>query len=337
MAKSSNQKLKILYIMKLFLEETDDRHYITMQDILDYLAANDINAERKSIYDDIELLKLYGLDIEKIQEKRNFFYYLASRKFEEAELKLLVDSVQASKFITEKKSRELIGKLESLLSRYDAVKLQRHVYVASRTKTMNENIYYNVDAINDAINRDVMIDFGYYEWNTRKKFVKRPNGDKRDISPWLLMWDDENYYLIGYDGADKGIKHYRVDKMRDITLTDNRRLGKMAYSRINPASYSKNVFGMYGGEEESVTLEFNNSLAGVVIDRFGKDIMIIPKDKDTFTIHVNVQVSNIFLSWIIGLGDGVRVVEPESVRKRLLEIGWNICKKYESGMEDGQC
>lgn len=328
MAKSSNQKLKLLYLMQLFMEQTDEFHYITMPEIIEYLSNFGIKAERKSIYDDIELLKVYGLDIMTSQEKKNYYYYLASREFEMAELKLLVDSVQASKFITEKKSAELIGKLEGLASRYEAGKLQRHVYVASRIKTMNESIYYNVDAINQAINDNMQIDFAYYEWSIQKKLQKRENGDKKGISPWALTWDDENYYMIAFDGRDQKIKHYRVDKMREIVITDKRRCGQEVFKRTDLASYNKKVFGMYGGREENVTIEFENSLIGVVLDRFGTEVMVIPKGEKHFTVHVQVEVSRQFLSWVIGLGNGARIIAPKSVVSQICAEGERIIEQY---------
>lgn len=328
MAKSSNQKLKLLYLMKMFLENTDESHYLTMPEIIENLAAYDIKAERKSVYDDIELLKKYGLDIVTHQENKKFYYYIASRQFELAELKMLVDVVQASKFITEKKSNELIEKLESLASKYEAGQLQRHVFVTSRIKASNENIYYNVDAINCAINHNVQIDFEYYEWTINKELKKKANGDKYGISPWTLIWDDENYYMVAYDKNDGKMKHYRVDKIRNIKLTDEMRMGKTEFGENNPATISKKVFSMYGGREENVTMEFTNNLIGVVMDRFGKDVIVIPKDDEHFTIHVQVEVSNMFLSWVIGLGDGARIVSPQNVVLQMAAEGERIIRQY---------
>lgn len=328
MAKSSNQKLKLLYLIKLFMEKTDESHYVTMPEIISYLEEQDIKAERKSIYDDVELLQQYGLDIVTLKEGKYFYYYLASRQFELAELKLLVDVVQSSKFITEKKSNELIRKLESLASRYEAGELQRNVYVKSRVKTMNENIYYNVDAISDAISKNVQIDFEYYEWTLKKTLRKKLNGDKTGISPWALVWDDENYYMVAFDQKDGVIKHYRVDKIRKIRLTDVPRLGRTEFGDANPALISKKVFNMFGGKEESVTIEFANNMIGVVMDRFGMDVMVVPKPNDTFTIHVDVEVSNMFIGWIIGLGAGAKVLSPESVVEQIKAAGERILKQY---------
>lgn len=328
MAKSSNQKLKLLYLIKLFTEKTDEAHYVTMPEIISYLEGHDIKAERKSIYDDVELLRTYGFDIVLVKEGKYFCYYLASRQFELAELKLLVDVVQSSKFITEKKSTELIGKLESLASRYQAGELQRYVYVKSRVKTMNENIYYNVDAINDAINKNVQINFEYYEWTLKKQLRKKSNGDKTGISPWALIWDDENYYMVAFDQKDGVMKHYRVDKIRKITLTDVPRLGREEFGNDNPALISKKLFGMFGGEKVNVAMEFTNNMIGVVMDRFGKDVFIVPKDDEHFTIHVDVEVSNMFIGWVIGLGEGVKVTGPEAVVERIKAAGERILQQY---------
>ena len=218
MAKSEKQKLKLLYIMQCLTEKTDAEHSVTTQEIIDYLALQGINAERKSIYTDIDLLIDYGMDIVK-NSGRSGGYTLVSRQFELAELKLLVDAVQSSKFITTKKSRDLIGKLETLCSKYEAGQLHRQVVVTNRNKTVNENIYYNVDIIYNAIAENVKIQFQYFEWDVNKEMHLRRNGKVYEVSPWLLTWDDENYYLVGYDSEADTLKHYRVDKMTDIALT----------------------------------------------------------------------------------------------------------------------
>ena len=216
MSKSSNQKLKLIYLMKILLERTDETHGITMPEIIDALAAYDISAERKSLYNDIENLRVYGLDIIGTQEDRTYSYHIGNRQFELAELKLLVDSVQSAKFITAKKSNELIKKIEGLASKYEASQLHRQVFVAGRVKTMNESIYYNVDRIHTAIAENSRITFQYFQWNVDKKMELRHDGALYDVSPWSLSWDDENYYLIAYDSSEGMIKHFRVDKMLHI-------------------------------------------------------------------------------------------------------------------------
>ena len=213
MPKSSNQKLKLIYLMKILLERTDETHSITMPEIIEALAAYDISAERKSLYNDIENLRVYGLDVIGTQEDRTYSYHIGNRQFELAELKLLVDSVQSAKFITAKKSNELIKKIEGLASKYEASQLHRQVFVTGRVKTMNESIYYNVDRIHTAIAENSRITFQYFQWNVDKKMELRHDGALYEVSPWSLSWDDENYYLIAYDGNEGIIKHFRVDKM----------------------------------------------------------------------------------------------------------------------------
>lgn len=313
MAKGMNQKLKLMRLMQIMLEQTDDVHSLTMEQILIELQRYGITAERKSIYADMEALRLYGIDI--IREKRNrtCYYHVGAREFELAELKLLVDAVQSSKFITEKKSKKLIWKLEGFLSKYDAKKLQRQVFVSGRIKTINENIYYNVDMIHEAIGSNVKIKFKYFNWDVDKNMVLRHDGDDFCISPWGLLWDDENYYLIGYDSLAGIIKHYRVDKMLELNLTGDKREGRQHFREYDMAVYTKKHFGMFDGKEERVKIEFENRFAGVVIDRFGKDVTIRKLDEEHFVVVVDVAVSEQFLGWIFALGSGARIVGPESV------------------------
>ena len=319
MAKGMNQKLKLMRLMQIMLELTDDVHSLTMEQILIELQRYGITAERKSIYTDMEALRLYGIDI--IGEKKNktYYYHVGARKFELAELKLLVDAVQSSKFITEKKSKKLIQKLEGFLSRYDAKKLQRQVFVSGRIKTMNESIYYNVDMIHEAIASNVKIKFKYYNWDVDKNMVLRHGGDDFCISPWGLLWDDENYYLIGYDSLAGIMKHYRVDKMLKLNLTGDKREGRQYFREYDMAVYTKKHFGMFDGKEERVKIEFENRFAGVVIDRFGKDVTMLKLDEAHFIVVVDVAVSEQFLGWIFALGSGARIIGPENVVERMGE------------------
>lgn len=219
MAKSSGQKLKLLYLIKMLRENTDENHPMSTPDIIKYLENQGIHAERKSIYNDMECLADFGYDVVQVQSRLGGGYYLGSREFELPELKLLVDAVQSSRFITTKKSRELIRKLEQIAGKNDAGKLQRQVYVAGRVKTENESIYYSIDAIHRAIQENKQISFVYLDWNLKKQLVPRPNGNKC-VSPWALIWREENYYLAAYDSEDRVIKHYRVDKMGQAEVTD---------------------------------------------------------------------------------------------------------------------
>lgn len=317
MARSEKQKLKILALAQIFEKYSDEENGITMSEIISKLEAEGIPAERKSVYADIQQLNDFGYEIEGSKLKGTFYYYLLNRKFELPELKLLVDAIQSSKFITEKKSEELIKKIEGLASDKQAGSLQRQVYVANRVKTDNERIYLNVDAINNAINSNLQIDFEYYEWTLEKKLALRENGKKKNISPWALMWDDENYYLVAYEKESGLIKHYRVDKIRKIDILKESRDGKKEFEKFDMAIYAKKVFNMFTGDEQNVKLEFDNSLIGVVMDRFGRDVMIIPSKDNKFIVNVNVNISNMFFGWIIGLGAGSKILGPDNVVEKL--------------------
>ena len=244
-------------------------------------------------------------------------YHLATRQFELPELKLLVDAVQGSKFITEKKSRQLIKKLESLVSVHEARQLHRQVLITGRIKAMNESIYYSVDMLHEAINLDRQIRFQYFRWNVRRQPELRHGGVWYQVSPWCLLWDDENYYLVAYDASDGQLKHYRVDKIVHLSVTDVPREGKDAFQKLDPATYTRGVFGMFGGELTRVTLEGRADMVGPLIDRFGKDITITPQENDRFTASVDVAVSRHFVGWIIALGDGIRVTGPQALLDEL--------------------
>ena len=268
------------------------------------------------------------MDIIGEQLNRTFYYHVGSRQFELAELKLLVDSIQSAKFITAKKSTELIKKIEGLASKYEASQLQRQVYVSGRIKTMNESIYYNVDKIHTAIGANSKITFQYFQWDINKQMVLRKGGGLYEVSPWALSWDDENYYLIAFDSNEDKIKHFRVDKMLNIEVTDDKREGKERFKEFDMAIYAKKTFGMFGGEEQTVKLLCENTFAGVMIDRFGKDIFMVPADDAHFTVNINVAVSKQFLSWIFALGEGVKILEPESVIQQIKEETKRLMRQY---------
>lgn len=313
MAKSAGQKLKLLYILKLLTDNTDENHPVSTADIIKYLEANGMHSERKSIYDDIEKLCDFGYDIIQVQNRLGGGYYMAGREFELAELKLLVDAVQSSRFITTKKSRKLIQKLEKLAGKYDAGKLQRQVYVAGRVKTENESIYYNIDHIHRAIQENRQIEFCYLEWDLNKHLV--PRSDKnRIVSPWALIWKEENYYLAAYEAEDGIMKHFRVDKMGQVRLLDRSREGLEQFARLDPAVYSNRTFGMFGGEEQIVTMQFPNRLIGVVLDRFGKESDIRPMTDRVFRIRSKVVVSGQFFGWLAGIGREAVIISPEEVK-----------------------
>ncbi len=315
MAKSAGQKLKLLYIVKLLTESTDENHPVSTADIIAYLEEQGIHSERKSIYDDMEKLCNFGYDIIQVQNRLGGGYYMAGREFELAELKLLVDAVQSSRFITTRKSRVLIKKLEQLAGKYDAGKLQRQVYVARRIKTENENIYYSVDSIHRAIQENRQIGFRYLDWNLKKELVPRVNGEKT-ASPWALIWREENYYLAAYDSREGIMKHYRVDKMGQVKILKEAREGMEQFAKVDLSDYTNQTFGMFGGEEQIVTLQFPNRLAGVVIDRFGREVDIRPLAGGRFCIRARVAVSGQFFGWLAGIGRDAAVVSPDAVREQ---------------------
>lgn len=315
--------------MQLLLERTDEEHAVTTQEIIDYLVLHGITAERKSIYTDVDLLIDFGMDIIKIKERPGG-YYLASRQFELAELKLLVDAVQASKFITTKKSGELIAKLETLCSKTEAKQLHRQVVVTNRNKAVNENIYYNVDVIYNAIAENVKIRFQYYEWTVNKEMKPRRDGSYYEVSPWLLSWDDENYYLIAFDDRSGEIRHYRVDKMIKISLMEAAREGRGQFEHFDVAGYSKKTFGMFAGEEETVTLCCDSNLTGVMIDRFGMDVAMREREDGRIQARVDVAVSRQFFGWVTGLGAAVKIESPEWVLRAYREYLQEILGKYSS-------
>ena len=316
MPRGANQKIKILYLMRILLERTDDAHGLTTEELIGALQNMGVDAERKTIYDDIETLRVFGMDIEQRKGKKTT-YHVISREFELPELKLLVDIVKSSKFITHKKSNEMIKKLANFASQHEAQQLKRNVVVHNRIKTMNESIYYFVDAIHEAIGKNAKITFQYFTWNEKKEKVLRHDGRLYEISPWALTWDDENYYMIGFDSHAGTIKHFRVDKMQRIQLTEQKRDGEAHFKDFDLGAYSKKTFGMYGGKEETVTLRCKNHLAAVMLDRFGQDIIFRKVDDEHFEFHIKVQTSPLFYAWVLNFGDEVKITAPLSVQEAL--------------------
>ncbi len=327
MPKSFNQKLKLIYILKYLENKSDENNPLSVKDIISYLEGKGISAERKSIYDDIETLISAGFDIVADKRGRSSGYFLASREFETAELKLLVDAVQSSKFLSVKKSMELIKKLETLTSENIAKTLSREVYVSGRVKTMVESIYYNIDAVHGAIAENKRITFNYFNFDVNKEKVLRREGKLYEISPFALIFEDEYYYMFGFDSEDKIFKNYRVDKMMKITLTDKKREGEEEFKAQNIGETAKMVFGMYRGREEKVTLRFSKTLVGAIIDRFGKDVVISKKGKDFFEIKASVMVSPQFFGWLASFGAEAEIISPIEVKEEYITHLKNIIEK----------
>lgn len=325
MARSENQKLKLLYLKELFETQSDEQHILSMQAIVDYLASHGIRAERKSIYADVACLQEYGMDIV-LQKGPGGGYFLASRPFELAELKLLVDAVQASKFLSARKSMTLISKLSALCSKPQSEQLKRQLTVRDRVKSMNESIYYSVDRIHEAIAQNRQIRFRYFDWGVDRKKHERP-GDYV-ASPYALVWEDENYYLIAHSERH-GLTHYRVDKMTKLTIVDTPRVITDEARSLDLSSYGKTVFGMFAGNPENVKLRFDNSLAGVVIDRFGKDVMLVPEEGGFFTVSAQIVLSPVFYGWLSSFGDRAELLIPQHARQEFAAQCRRTLKQYD--------
>ena len=329
MPRGSNQKFKFTYLMKIMAEKTDNEHSLTMPQILEELEKYEVSAERKSIYEDFKDMSKLGIDVIKEQRGRETFYHIAGREFELAEVKLLIDAVQSAKFITQKKSKSLISKVKNFVSEHQAKQLQRQIVINDRVKTMNESVYYNVDDIHTAINQNRKIKFKYYKWDIDKKLVERHGGSYFVVSPWALLWDDENYYMIAFDDWDNKIKHYRVDKMMYIEVGNDERSGKEEFKNFDMAKYSKATFGMYHGEKTKVCIKFANHMCGVFIDRFGKDTLFRKIDENNSELIVDINVSPQFFGWIFSLGNDVEIVSPIEVVNELREYTKKFIMKYE--------
>lgn len=330
MARSSFQKLKIVYVMDYLLKNSDEHHPVSTSQLISYLKTHGIPAERKTIYSDIDALRDYGMDIISVSEGNHHGYYVASREFELPELKLLVDSVQSSKFITHKKTMSLIQKIEGLASVHEAQLLNRQVFVKNRIKTMNESIYYNVDAIHAGIANNHKIRFHYFEYTVQKERRFRKNNAWYVISPFALTWDDENYYLVAFDSTAGIIKHFRVDKMVDIEMTDEVRDGQEAFAALDMAVYARKVFGMFSGEAVSVQLRFENHLVGAVLDRLGRDAILVPDGNDHFTVRTEVVVSPQFFAWVTGFGASAQIISPDTVVVQMREHIRSVASLYET-------
>ncbi len=320
MSKSTNQKTKLLHLCRILLLRTDEEHPLTVPQLIEELARQDIKAERKSIYDDLEALHLFGLDIQSRKGKTPG-WFVGGREFQLPEVKLLMDAVQSSRFITQKKSDALIRKLEGLASIHQAGQLQRQVYVSGRIKVMNESIYYNVDKLHAAIAGQKAISFKYFDYDIGRKKVFHHDGKRYVVSPYGLIWNSENYYLVAFDHCHQELRHYRVDKMTEIVVTSLDREGREQYPDFQLAEYGQKHFGMYGGQEVKVTLRGRRDKAGLVWDRFGQDVILVPDGAEHFTVTLPVVISPQFFGWLLGLDGSITLIGPKEAvaayRRRL--------------------
>ncbi len=306
MPKKTLQKLKLLYLRDYLRRNTDEEHPASIPTLIEYLASKGIRSERKSIYSDLLYLHEYGMEI-LYRRKPPSGYYVAERDFELSEIKFLIDAVLSSRFLTPAQSDALISKLANLSGEHKSALLRRQIVLAGRVKSLSESAFRNIDILHEAIEKNRQITFRYFDWGVDNKKHFRKNN--YFASPYALLWDDENYYLVAH-GERHGLTHYRVDKMEDIFLTELPRTVTEETKNFDPSVYSKEVFGMYRGRRCSVKLRFENALAGVVIDRFGRDLMLVPDGEDHFTFTVQISVSPNFLGWLAGFGGRATIVHP---------------------------
>ena len=320
--RSSDQRTKLLHILEYLLENTDENHFVKNADIQKYLSNRGIGADQRTVVSDIKTLQDYGYEVE--YDYREKAYHIISRDFELYQLQLLIDSVQSSKFIPQKEAKELSSKIKKLASRNDRILLERRNYVANRVRSLNDSVFYHIDDIHSAIADGWKLSFHYFTYDLQKK--KRYFKEHYIVSPYALIWSDDNYYLLAYHAGT--MKHFRVDKMDDIKIVKERREGVEAFKALKLSERSLKVFSMYGGTEETITLRFSNHLIGVVLDRFGRDIRISPDDDRHFKITVKVEVSPQFYGWLCGLGTGVRIIHPDEVAQKMGEYVRSIAKMY---------
>lgn len=328
MTKGPNQKLKMLYLKDIFEKETDDDHCLSLSEIMEKLNERGVNADRKTLYADFDELQRYGLDIIQSGIGRGCVYYLGNREFELPELKMLVDSVQAARFIPEKKSRDLIDKLGNLVSKKQAESLKRQVVLTGRVKADIKEVYNTVDKLSQAINQNIQVRFRYMKWDIHKDLVPRNQGNWFQVSPKLLILSDENYYLAAHYAEAEGLRHYRVDKIKKLELLSDVKQEGSAVSKQDIAQYANTHFGMFNGTKEKVDIKVSKDKIGIFIDRFGKDIMLIPTGPDTVTTTISVDVSDQFLGWIMALGPDVEIMNPPSLRKRMQDLGKRLLEQY---------
>ena len=310
MAKKSNQKAKLLVLYQVLLKKGDEDRPISTPELIEVLEREGIPAERKSVYTDMETLQDLGVDVQ-LRKGRGGGWFIGERDFELPELKLLVDAVQSSRFISRKKSEALIAKLSALTSEHQAKQLRRQVYVDRRVKTENESVYYAIDRLHAAIAAGRVVTFQYFDYNAHREKVFRREGTRYVVSPYGLIWSDENYYLVGWEQGGSGLRHYRVDRMHALTVTSLPREGDASCKNFDLAEYGQKHFHMFSGREAKVRLRCENRFVNVMLDRFGQEAMLIPDGKDHFTLTVDAVVSPQFYGWLFGLGDGVRLTAPE--------------------------
>ena len=327
MGRTDTQNLKLLYMKDFFEEKTDEDHPAKAPEIIEYLHQHGVDVERKAIYPGVRALESYGLVLKDPDKDRNKTYYLRERDFEPSEVKLILDSVASSKFLSEKKSLELMKKLKKLVNVHHRHELDRQVKVAGRVKSMNESTINNLDHIHNAVTANKTLKFKYFHYNVKKEQEFTREGKYYEVSPWVVIYDNSNYYLLAY--VDDDIRTFRVDRMKSVHTGENERQGKEQFESFDLGKYTKQTFGMFSGKEEKVDMVFHNSLIDTVIDKFGKDVWIMPVDDHHFKATATVAVSSQFFGWIFGLGGKVTIVGPDPVVKQMKDMLGKVSERYE--------
>ncbi len=322
-----DNRYKTMLVRDLLLEKTDPDHPITQLQIQEELRIRyQVEMNRKTVSSILQFL----MERSRLDVRHNVHgYYVAERTFTMPELKLLVDTVQAAKFLTEEKSRQLIKKLEGLTSEHLSKELHREVILFNRPKTENETVYKAVDGLFSAINNNRQVTFQYTQWNFRKELEVRRGGEYYQVSPYVLTWNDENYYLIAYNPLHQEIRHYRVDKIKNLRILLQKREGQDVFEHFDLAAYVKSTFNMYSGKIRKVTLQCENGLAGVIIDRFGRDVMLIPRGPRHFSVTVDIAISPQFFGWVAGIGPRMQIESPNDVRTMFLQYLCSVLLPYQ--------
>ena len=320
-ARGQNQKLKLLYLYQIFNEKTDENYTLNASELIDELSKYGVSAERKSIYNDIEALKLFGMDIN-VGTENGRGYYLGERYFQLSEIKMLIDIIQAARFISENKSIELIEKISKLAPISDRKTLKRQIFIANRVKSVNETVYYSVDHLYRAIAENKKVRFRYYSWDIRKNKLYKNKGQFYYVNPVSMMWADEKYYLIAYDDNAGKIKHYRVDKMESVEICNENVSNDIKRLEFNAADYATRSFSMFGGDVREVRLKGNAESIGIIYDRFGRDVFVVQNPDGSFSVTVKVALSPQFYSWVFGVSDLLMIEGPNDV----VESYRDMCK-----------
>ena len=323
----AKNKLRILYLARFLTERSDEEHPVTMQEILEHLERCGVEAERKSVYDDVEQLRLFGMDIVTVKDGHSNAYYLGERTFQQEELFVLADAIASSRFLTKKKSQELIKKLQSLTSEYKGKQLRRQIHVDNRAKNFNEQIYYSVNKIQEGIFEEKEIRFRYTEFNPDKKQILKHGGDFYNVSPYSLVWENENYYLVCWCNKHEKICRYRVDRMINVDVTEEN-ARKLTDDERAEVGNMQSLYGMFGGKLESVTMQFDNSLANVVIDKFGMNCHPHRNSGTTFCLTADVQIAPTFWGWFFQFGKKAKILAPDNVIEQAKEYLEEISESY---------